>query len=128
VVISTQLAPAYEAEYFRHGRSRMFRTLRAYYGPSPSALVRLRERYGVTHLWLRRGALRREMAGEGVRWRRGRLPYGAYVRGMLDAGEPAVLDLPRACLRWRGGQEEVYDVACVAGELPPARLTASPAG
>ena len=34
VVISKQLAPAYEVDYFRQGRERMFADLRAYYGPS----------------------------------------------------------------------------------------------
>ena len=33
VVISTQLAPAYELDYFLEGRRRMFDTLRAVYGP-----------------------------------------------------------------------------------------------
>ena len=46
VVISKQLAPAYEKDSFRHGRARMFDMLRAYYGSSPADLEWLRARYG----------------------------------------------------------------------------------
>ena len=118
VVISSQLAPSYEAAYFRAGRERMFATLRAYYGPAPAAIAELGERYGATHLWVRRDAVRREAGGDGVRWRRGRLPYGRFVRRLVAAAEPAVLRLPAACRTWRRGPVEVYDVRCVAGRLP----------
>jgi hypothetical protein len=115
VVISTQLAPAYEADYFRHGRERMFATLRAYYGNSSAAIADLGERYGADYLWVRRDAVERERAGGGVRWRAGELPYGRYVRQLLRGGEPAVLHLPDACRRWRLGPAEVYDIGCIAG-------------
>jgi hypothetical protein len=114
VVISTQLAPAYEIDYFLGGRARMFAMLRAYYGPSRDAIADLRSRYGATHLWVRRGAVRREREPGGARWRSGKLPYGRFVRRLLSAGEPAVLRLPAPCRRWRHGAEEVYDVACLA--------------
>jgi hypothetical protein len=114
VVISTQLAPAYEADYFRTGRTRMFATLRAYYGHSSRAIADLLTRYGATHLWVRRRAVRRELADGGVRWRGGELPYGRYVRQLLRGGEPAVLHLPLACRRWRRGDAEVYDIRCIA--------------
>ena len=120
VVISTQLAPSYEADYFRRGRARMFATLRAYYGHSPAAIADLRTT-------LRRdaslGAQGRGPAGAwpngGVRWRGEQLPYGRYVRRLLRDGEPAVLDLPAACRRWHLGRAEVYDIRCVAS-LPDA--------
>jgi hypothetical protein len=113
-VISTQLAPAYEADYFRHGRARMLSDLRAYYGPSVAAIADLR-RYRATHLLVRRDAVAREIAGRG-RWRAGKLPYGRYVRGLLESGPPAVLSLPAACRTWQRGPVEVYDLRCVARE------------
>ena len=114
VVISTQLAPAYEADYFRHGRARMFNDLKAYYGPSVAAIADLR-RYRATHLLVRRDAVAREIAGRG-RWQAGKLPYGRYVRQLLKAGPPAVLGLPAACRTWQRGPVEVYDISCVARE------------
>jgi hypothetical protein len=114
VVISTQLAPSYEPDYFRLGRERMFATLRAYYGPSAEAVAELGERYGATVLWLRRGAVEQELRPQGSRWKRRQQPYGRYVRELVAEGEPAVLDLPQACLRWSRGGDEVYDVPCVA--------------
>jgi hypothetical protein len=113
VVISTQLAPAYEVDYFFEGRKRMFAMLRAQYGPDAAAIPALRARYGATHLWVRRDAVRREMESGGVRWRERRLPYGAFVRRLLRGGEPAVLRLPESCRRWRRGPDEVYDIGCL---------------
>jgi hypothetical protein len=115
VVISTQLAPAYEADYFRRGRERMFATLRAYYGHSSAAIADLGTRYGADYLWVRRDAVERELDGGGVRWKGGEQPYGHYVRQLLRAGEPAVLNLPVACRRWQLGPAEVYDIGCLAG-------------
>jgi hypothetical protein len=115
VVISTQLAPSYEVDYFRAGRTRMFAALDAYYGPSERAITDLSTRYGATHLWVRRAAIAKERAPDGDRWRRVEQPYGRYVRDLLDGGEPAVLRLPAACRRWRAGSEEVYEIACIGG-------------
>jgi hypothetical protein len=112
VVISTQLAPAYEAGYFRHGRARMFNDLRAYYGPSATAIGDLR-RYGATHLLVRRDAIAKEVAGTG-RWRAGKLPYGRYVQQLVRAGRPATLSLPDTCRTWARGPVEVYDISCLA--------------
>jgi hypothetical protein len=126
VVISTQLAPSYEADYFRSGRAREFASLRAYYGRSPQAIADLNTRYGATHLWVRRSAVRNELTGRSTRWRPGRLPYGRYVRQLVRGGEPAVLHLPIGCRRWRHGSDEVYDIPCIASRLtrhpdrPPA--------
>ena len=114
VVISTQLAPSYEADYFRSGRARMFATLRAYYGQSTEAIADLMTSYGATYLWVRRDAIQKEMADGGIRWRDGQLPYGRYVRQLLRSGEPAVLHLPTACRRWHLGGAEVYDIRCIA--------------
>jgi hypothetical protein len=120
VVISTQLAPAYEADYFRTGRARMFATLRAVYGPSTDAIVDLRERYGATHIWVRRDAVRKELDPDGFRWRRRKLPYGRFVRQLVSTGTPAVLRLPAACRTWQRGPVEVYDIGCIAAQSPPA--------
>ena len=120
VVISTQLAPSYETDYFFEGRARMFATLRAYYGGSRAAIGALADRYGATHLWVRRGAVEQERAPDGRRWPARKLPYGRFVRSLLDGAPPAVLDLPHACRTWHRGAEEVYDIACLA---PPTRLT-----
>ena len=79
VVASTQLAPSYETEYFLQGRERMFTTLRAVYGPSPQALGELQDRFGATHLWIRRDAIRKVMRSGGARWRRGNEPYGRFI-------------------------------------------------
>jgi len=115
VVISTQLAPAYEVDYFLQGRERLFADLRAYYGPSVDAIVELRRRYGATHLWVRREAIEKEMTKRnGQRWHPWQDPYGRYVRTLLRSGEPAVLHLPAACRRWKLGSAEVYDIACIA--------------
>jgi hypothetical protein len=114
VVISTQLAPAYEADYFLHGRERMFATLRAYYGPSEQAIADLHARYGATHLWVRREAVAKELRPQGARWRRRQQPYGRFVRGLVAGRDPAVLRLPAACRRWRNGPVEVYDIRCLA--------------
>jgi hypothetical protein len=111
VVISTQLAPAYEADYFRRGRERMFAMLRAYYGPSPRAIADLQTRYGATHLWVRGGN------ADGRRWRPRGEPYGSFVTRLVNAGEPAVLRLPVRCRRWRRGGEEVYDIRCIVNRL-----------
>jgi hypothetical protein len=116
VVTSTQLAPSYETEYFLAGRERMFATLRAVYGPSPDALGALQERFGATHLWIRRDAIAKVMRSGGARWRRGNEPYGAFIRGLVSDGEPASLHLPARCRRWRQGAGEIYDIACVTAE------------
>jgi hypothetical protein len=113
VVISTQLAPSYEMDYFLGGRAREFAMLRAYYGPSAGAIVDLHTRYGATDLWVRRGAVEKELTPKGTRWRSGQLPYGRYVRQLVRAGEPAVLHLPASCRRWQHGSDEVYDIPCL---------------
>jgi hypothetical protein len=111
VVISGQLAPAYEIDYFLSGRNRMFADLAAVYGPSPRAIAALRTRYGATHLWIRR----RDVEAGGPRWRPRKLPYGRYVQRLRRAGPPASLRLPAACRTFARGQDEVYDLACLAG-------------
>jgi hypothetical protein len=116
VVISSQLAPAYEVDYFHHARERLYADLRAYYGPSAAAIVELRQRYGATHLWVRRNAVEQEMSKpRGQRWHPWQDPYGRFVRALLRSGEPAVLRLPAACRTWQRGGAEVYDIACLAG-------------
>jgi hypothetical protein len=115
VVISSQLAPSYEPAYLHAARARMFAMLHAYYGPDRAAITALRERYGATVLYVRRNAL----AAGGLRWKAAKLPYGAYVRSLVDGGEePAALHLPDACLRWSRGAEAVYDLACVSVNVP----------
>ncbi len=118
VVISTQLSPSYEAEYFFEGRARMFAALRAQYGPSRRAIAALGTRYGATHLWVRPLAIRRELTVSGRRWKARELPYGRFVRGLVAAGAPASLRLPRACLTWARPRNEVYDLGCVARRAP----------
>jgi hypothetical protein len=113
VVISTQLAFSYERGYFLEGRARMFDTLRAYYGPSMSALTALVTRYGATHVLVNRRAVRREAAGDLDRWRADRLPYGRFVKQLLATGQPAVLHLPARCRRWQHGAQAVYDLRCL---------------
>jgi uncharacterized membrane protein YidH (DUF202 family) len=123
VVTSTQLAPAYEVDYFLDNRERMFATLRAYYGPSAGAIAALGERYGATHLWVRPKAVRRVMASGGGHWREGDAPYGRFIADLLRQGEPAVLDLPAECRRWRNAESEIYDIACIAGTSARGMLT-----
>jgi hypothetical protein len=113
VVISKQLAPAYEVDYFKHGRERMFADLRAYYGPSIAAITDLRRRYGATHLWVKRDAIEKELTDGGVRWRAGSQPFGSYVRRLVRSGRPASLSLPTACRTFARGPVEVYELACV---------------
>ena len=87
----------------------MFADLRAVYGPSRAAIGALRDRYGATALWVRRG-----QTASGKRWPAGgRRPYGPFVQGLLRQGTPASLALPASCLRFRRGADEVYDIACV---------------
>ena len=126
VVISAKLAPSYEARYFRTSRARMFAMLRAYYGRSPAALVDLATRYGATHVWVRRTAVRAEATPGGVRWRKRRTrPYGAFVRRLLRDGPPAVLHLPTSCRRWSRGSSEVFDIRCIAAERDRAPVDGS---
>ena len=113
-MISKQLAPAYEVDYFMQGRERMFADLRAYYGPSVDAIVDLRRRYGATHLWVKRDAIEKELKADGARWRGGELPYGRFVRGLVRSGRPASLSLPADCRTFVRGPVEVYDIACIA--------------
>lgn len=114
VVISTQLAPSYEVDYFLQARERMFASLRAYYGQTTEGLTELADRYGATHLWVRREAIGRVMATDGAGWRHGDEPYGTFIRGLLARGEPVALHLPHACMRWKDGPQEVYDIRCIA--------------
>jgi hypothetical protein len=113
VVISTQLAPSYEKEYFLRGRERMFDTLRAVYGPNTDALADVQQRYGATDLWIRRGLVEQELRPRGFRWRSRQAPYGQFVRQLLSDGEPVALHLPAACRRFQRGPEEVYDIGCL---------------
>ena len=112
VVISSQLSPAYEIDYFHMGRERMFSTLRAYYGQSIRGLVDLADRYGATHLWVRKGSIEKEMA-KPDRYRERQVPYGAFVRDLLRAGPPITLRLPDDCSVFSHGRSEVYDMACL---------------
>jgi hypothetical protein len=115
VVISTQLAPAYERDYFLMGRRRMFDTLDAMYGDSREKIVDLARKYGATLLWVRRGAIQREMRHDDPRWRDWEQPYGRYVNDLLrDGRRPASLDLPDRCLRFRDGPSEVYSISCIS--------------
>ena len=110
VVISTQLAPAYEVGYFLRGRQRMFADLRAVYGPSRAAI-------GGAARPLRRDGSSGSAAGRrragGAGRASGRRPYGPFVRACCAQGTPASLALPASCLRFRRGADEVYDIACV---------------
>lgn len=119
VVISTQLAPSYEREYFLRGRERMFDSLRAYYGASIQAIADLRLRYGATHLWVRERAVRREAGRGGFRWPRQGRPYAGFVAGLLATAEPAVLRLPATCRRFAHASDAVYDIGCLAASGPP---------
>jgi hypothetical protein len=117
VVISTQLAPSYEVEYFKHGRRRMFDTLRAVYGPDREAIVALNRRYGATDLWVKRSSITQELRHpKGIRWHDHRMePYGRLVRDLGRGGKPpASLSLPAECRIWRHGADEIYDIPCVA--------------
>jgi hypothetical protein len=122
VVTSTQLAPAYEKDYFLDNRNRMFALLNAVYGPDPGAIAELRSKYGATHLWIRRNAVEAELRGDGVRWRPRQLPYGRHVRRLAAAGRPASLALPSTCLSWRRGPNAVYDIRCLARSAPTAHV------
>jgi hypothetical protein len=126
VAMSTQLVYSYEKGYFAKSRPRLFATLQAVYGPEPDGVAALRDRYGVTHLWIRRDQIAREQARRG-RWRDGsRAPYGGFVRRLLAEGRPASLSLPARCRMWRSGGSEVYDLACVEGGPAPGRPTVTP--
>ena len=69
----------------------------------------LRDRYGATHLWIRRGAdgERAALAADGRR------PYGPFVRGLLAPGDARLTRPAGACRTFRRGDDEVYDIACV---------------
>ena len=114
VVTSIQLAPSYEVAAFQDGRARMFADLNALYGQNVTAISDLHSRYGATHLWVRRDAVR-----HGGRWKAGQLPYGRYVKGLLARGEPASLRLPAACRTFARGPVEVYDIDCVSSSAAP---------
>jgi hypothetical protein len=78
------------------------------------AILDLRRRYGATHLWVRRDAIEKEVAGDGRRWRGRELPYGRFVRDLVHDERPAVLSLPASCRTFARGPVEVYDIDCLA--------------
>ena len=119
VVISTQLAPSYEADDFRAGRARMFAMLRAYYGPlarrDRDAAHALRR----DALWVRRAAIRKELRPGGARWRGRELPYGRFVRSLLAAGRRPCCACPRAaCAGSRAPTRSTTSRAWLAAERP----------
>jgi hypothetical protein len=67
------------------------------------------------------------IAEDGARWRQGDEPYGTFIRGMLRAGEPAVLHLPAACRRWQNDVSELYDIRCIAGRSDRAQASGTSA-
>jgi len=113
VVISTQLAPAYEVEYFDQARRRMVDTLQAVYGPARDEFSQLAERWGATHLWIRRGLIRAEQGPGGFRGPPDALPYGRMVQRLVHSGDPASLSLPPQCLRFNLEDDRVYALSCL---------------
>jgi hypothetical protein len=118
VVISTQLAPSYEKAYFLMGRQRMFDQLDAIYGSNPQAIVKLGQKYGATDLWIRRGSILRQWQHKGGPWRAWSRPYGTYVKRLVaHEPKPASLQLPKSCLKFQKGPNEVYSIPCVTKAL-----------
>jgi hypothetical protein len=109
VVISRKLYQPWEREYLSVIRPRMFATVAAMYGPSPSDVVALRTRYGADYL-----LLPRQMYEGG--WNR-MAPFTAAVERLRErVAVPAVRRLPTSCRTWRGSRFELFDLACVANE------------
>ena len=128
VVISTQLAPAYETEYFLAGRARMFATLRAYYGQTSPAIAdpdALRRHGSV-------GAARRRAAGSMQGAAAGGAPRSCRTGGTSElvhtAASPPSSSCHAACLRWRRGADEVYDIRASAARMREGHPEWGPTG
>jgi len=109
VVISRKLYQPWAVEYLELVRERMFASVEAFYGPSVSSVIELRERFGADHLVAR-------TRGQAHRWS-SMEPFTSEVSRLRRATEtPAVERLPQRCLSWSGERYDVYSLACLAGE------------
>jgi hypothetical protein len=89
--------------------------LRAYYGPSRSAIVNLGTRYGATDLVIDRKLLTSKRPF--LRFTK-MAPFASVVRRAAPApSHRAALHLPRSCEVWNQGDIAVYDIPCVGDSL-----------
>lgn len=112
VVISEKLYQPWDREYFMIIRERMFRTVEASYGPSRSAIVELRSRYGADYFLVRDPPRARPWPGMA--------PFSEQFRRLKrGSAPPAALRLPTSCRTWQRGPLRLYDLACVASASAP---------
>jgi hypothetical protein len=89
--------------------------LRAYYGPSRSAIADLGTRYGATDL-----VIDRRLLAEARPYQRftEMAPFASVVQRTAAApAHRAALHLPRSCELWSKGDLAVYDIPCVGDSL-----------
>jgi hypothetical protein len=110
VVMSQKLYQPLAEPYFRTIRPRMLDMVRAYWGPSPDALVTLRRRYDARYLVV--GKRNRTMPEA---WER-KQPFTDMIAEYLrDPAGPAVQRLGDRCLVWQHGYDRIYDLPCLTG-------------
>ena len=115
VVISRKLYQPFDYTFLKFVRPRMADMLRAYYGPSRSAIADLGTRYGATDLVVDRKLLTSKRPF--LRFT-SMAPFAAVVRRDLPPpSERAALHLPRSCEVWSQGDLAVYDIPCVGDSL-----------
>jgi hypothetical protein len=113
VVISQKLYQPIEVAYTKVVRTRMRAMVEAEFGPSRTAILALRKRFGASYLVVEPKLLDTGRVPAG--WA-DMQPYTSLIGRLLAApGGPAALHLPSACAVWRHGGDVVYNLGCVAG-------------
>jgi hypothetical protein len=115
VVISRKLYQPFDYTFLKFVRPRMADMLRAYYGPSRSAIAGLGTRYGATDLVVDRKLLQTKRPDRRFT---NMAPFASVVRrSEATPSQRAALHLPRSCEVWAQGDLAVYDISCVGDSL-----------
>ena len=115
VVVSRKLYQPFDYTFLKFVRPRMADMLRAYYGPSRSAIAGLGTRYGATDLVVDRKLLHTKRPDRRFT---NMAPFASVVRRSEAApSQRAALHLPRSCEVWAQGDLAVYDISCVGDSL-----------
>jgi hypothetical protein len=111
VVISQKLYQPVDVSYLKVIRPRMFAMIKAYYGDSRRAIVRLHARYGADYFVVERPLLEATHASPAYTFM---APFERVVDNVLQHSPVrAALRLPRSCVVWHRLTLTVYDLRCV---------------
>lgn len=110
VLMSKKLYQVYDRNVFHFARPRMLAEIRAYYGSSRRAIVRLRTVYGADVL-----LINRELLSSGGHYRYGEMaPFNQLMRRLRrTVHKPATLRMPSRCMTWSHGTQAVYSLRCL---------------